>query len=85
VVWFSLATNTIITVNSKYYNSYINYQKINKMEQETKDYVKDLLLKKWSKIKWELDYVYNDSENILNALRNLGFEELHEQLKQQIK
>lgn len=62
-----------------------NYQKINKMEQETKDYVKDLLLTKWSKIKWELDYVYNDSGNILNALRNLGFEDLHEQLKQQIK
>lgn len=55
------------------------------MEQETKDYVKDLLLKKWSKIKWELDYVYNDSGNILNALRNLGFDELHNQLKQQIK
>lgn len=55
------------------------------MEQETKDYVKDLLLTKWSEIKWELDYVYNDSENILNALSNLGFEELHNQLKQQIK
>ena len=55
------------------------------MEQETKEYLKDLLLKKWSKIKWELDYIYKDSERILKALQDLGFDELHEQLKQQIK
>lgn len=55
------------------------------MEQETKDYVKDLLLKKWNKINWKVDYIYKDSEHILKALQDLGFDELHNQLKEQVQ
>jgi hypothetical protein len=50
------------------------------MTQQTKELLKKLLSDKFHNIDWDNDYIYNESEQVINASKELGFNELTDEL-----
>jgi hypothetical protein len=51
------------------------------MSEQTKDLLKELLSDKFHSIDWDNDYIYNQSEQVINAARELGLNDLADELK----
>jgi hypothetical protein len=54
------------------------------MTEQTKDLLKELLSDKFHSIDWDNDYIYNQSEQVINAAKELGFNALAEELQELI-